>query len=956
MEEKKKINSSDKLPGCERLTRPEEISALSKYLGAIRKTQEDWIEDNMPDKPLDVQVKDSNKVSSLPDSVIGLDDNTRIELPKTVDKIHPAEDKIIQDVSKLKVDEKVSAIPKDIIKIGLDKEVEIPNTKERLENNNQPESLPSGVIGISDERNTRLPKKVVGIGDVIDDIESLPDGVIGLRDDTKINLPGGNIKINPDLDTTLPEGKERIPNEVLDPSLPANKEMRPGEEVDIRIPADREKIYPTETSKLPADKKKRPGEDKDTPLPNTRVSPSRPVNYVSSLPEILSKPDISPEDIDNYVKTRKNDELYTDIIDSLTLGGNGKINDGNIKLAGLLSALLGKDEMTEGQIKGAAQSLFQYFQTTKALINAAVIDYPEKRESTEGQTQVNPESIDTKKQVKRGGEDKVADREKLKNELPGRVPYSLPQGIDLGYANPNTYLRQLAELATYGSSGQGWFGKNNSGLSGLGRRTLLETTLKAMFMTRQWAETKLGAWRGRLPGEDNSNKLQSVGSKVVGKIKSGINATQSLINGQVLSGVKEAVDLFNTSDIKNRPTGMAKDSDGKKIKKADSGISLNRALFGDDKNSFTSIGTSITLQDLCNEANLKSIDSIDKLKDTLANSPYITTPGKYIKSLGVKNNMTLDTNAYWEVIIEPFCKKDINGGWSFLPSIHEINAENSIIHGVATYYDKWIPLSNVELQKSKLTSKTLGLYDGEISYPVSVEYTNELRMTVIDDQYKSWRRYFQRCADVSVYSSEAHNERWYNDRSGAKKPSSGIIDNRKKWFFARPTAIDKTKFCIAYYKNITFRIRLYFMTPQYSTIKKFDLLGVMKDFSEEYYGDIDAGSQDLNISFSIVGENPDDDNVRYNIDSNNVGSWTYISEDKVEHIGANFSAATLSSNQIRSIAEDKAAQENQNNNNEERKKESAINPKIETPVPSGPTVPQLVFNNGKASIPPQLLR
>ena len=148
MEEKKKINSSDKLPGCERLTRPEEISALSKYLGAIRKTQEDWIEDNMPDKPLDVQVKDSNKVSSLPDSVIGLDDNTRIELPKTVDKIHPAEDKIIQDVSKLRVSEKVSAIPKDVIKIGSDKEVEIPKTKEGLENNNQPESLPFGVIGI----------------------------------------------------------------------------------------------------------------------------------------------------------------------------------------------------------------------------------------------------------------------------------------------------------------------------------------------------------------------------------------------------------------------------------------------------------------------------------------------------------------------------------------------------------------------------------------------------------------------------------------------------------------------------------------------------------------------------------------------------------------------------------------------------------------------------------------
>lgn len=941
MEEKKKITSSDKLPGCERLTRPEEISALSKYLGAIRKTQEDWIEDNMPDKPLDVQIKDSNKVSSLPDSVIGLDDETRTKLPKTVDKIYPADDKIIQDISKLKVDEKVSAIPKDIIKIRSDKEVEIPKTKERLENNNQPESLPSGVIGISDERNTRLPKKVIGIGDVIDDIESLPEGVIGLDDNTKINLPGGNIKINPNPAPPLPEEKERIPNEILNPSLPINKEKRPGEEVDIRIPADKEKIYPTETNKLPADKEKRPGEDKDTPLPNTKVSPSRPVNYVSSLPEILSKPDISSKDIDDYVKTRKNDELYTDIIDTLTLGANGKVNDGNVKLAGLLSALLGKDEMTESQIKGAAQSLFQYFQTTKALINAAVIDYPEKRESTEGQTQVNLESIDTKKQVKRGGEDKVADREKLKDELPSRVPYSLPQGIDLGYANPNTYLRQLAELATYGSSGQGWFGKDNSGLSGLGRRTLLETTLKAMFVTRQWAETKLGTWRGRLPGEDNSNKLQSVGSKVVGKIKSGINATQSLINGQVLSGVKEASDLFNTSDIKNRPTSTADDPEGKKIKKVGSGISLNRALFGDDNNNFTALGLEITLADLCNRADVYSMGTVDQLKEELRKSPYITTPMKYIKSLGAKNNLTLDTNAYWEVIIEPLCNKDLNGGWSFLPSIHEINAENSMIHGVDTYYDKWIPLSNIELQKSKLTSKTLSIYDGEISYPVSVEYTNELRMTVIDDQYKSWRRYFQKCADVSVYSSEAHSSNWYRER----RESSG-----RSYFKARPTAIDKSKFCIAYYKNITFRVRLYFMTPQYSTIKKFDLLCVMKDFSEEYYGDIDAGSQDLNISFSIVGENPEDHNLQYKIDKNGVGGWIYETGVEQIYLGTDVNNSILQTEQNRSKREDQAAQENKNKNNEERKKESATNPKKETPIPRDTRTGNLEFNNGKANI------
>ena len=46
------------------------------------------------------------------------------------------------------------------------------------------------------------------------------------------------------------------------------------------------------------------------------------------------------------------------------------------------------------------------------------------------------------------------------------------------------------------------------------------------------------------------------------------------------------------------------------------------------------------------------------------------------------------------------------------------------------------------------------------------------------------------------------------------------------------------------------------MTPQLSTINKYDLLLVLKDFSEERSGEIDSSGSDLNLSFSIVGENP----------------------------------------------------------------------------------------------------
>ena len=58
------------------------------------------------------------------------------------------------------------------------------------------------------------------------------------------------------------------------------------------------------------------------------------------------------------------------------------------------------------------------------------------------------------------------------------------------------------------------------------------------------------------------------------------------------------------------------------------------------------------------------------------------------------------------------------------------------------------------------------------------------------------------------------------------------------------------------YKNLAFRCIVYVMTPQKSTIRKFDLLLVLKDFSEEYSGDIDSGGTDLTVTFSIVGENP----------------------------------------------------------------------------------------------------
>ena len=256
-------------------------------------------------------------------------------------------------------------------------------------------------------------------------------------------------------------------------------------------------------------------------------------------------------------------------------------------------------------------------------------------------------------------------------------------------------------------------------------------------------------------------------------------------------------------------------------------------------------GITTTLVDLCKG---ETPESVEGLLELFKNSPYITTPSQFgTIHEGSYGTQTLDSNAYWEVVIEPFCDYYLNGGYSYLPCFDEINVINYSVHGVHTAYNKWIPISNFELQKSKLTSKTVGLYDGEISFPLTAEFTNEIRFTIVDDQYKSWRNYFQKCMDVAVYNSEPHNSLYYSDLFALDFNNDSILSSTI-------TAVDKSIVTVALYKNITFRIRIYIMTPQYSTIRRFDLLCVLKDFVEEYSGDIDSGGVDLNVAFSIVGE------------------------------------------------------------------------------------------------------
>lgn len=73
-----------------------------------------------------------------------------------------------------------------------------------------------------------------------------------------------------------------------------------------------------------------------------------------------------------------------------------------------------------------------------------------------------------------------------------------------------------------------------------------------------------------------------------------------------------------------------------------------------------------------------------------------------------------------------------------------------------------------------------------------------------------------------------------------------------------PTVYLEGKIHPGLYKNLSFLVSIYILTPQYGTIKKCNLLCVMKDYTIENQGEIDSSPTELNVTFSIVGENPVD--------------------------------------------------------------------------------------------------
>ena len=263
-------------------------------------------------------------------------------------------------------------------------------------------------------------------------------------------------------------------------------------------------------------------------------------------------------------------------------------------------------------------------------------------------------------------------------------------------------------------------------------------------------------------------------------------------------------------------------------------------------------GMSTSLNFLFTQPKIDSNTTLDDLMKSARTSYRITTPEKFTSTKYATNYFTLDSNHVWEIILRPYCGK-LNDNSTWLPNFGEIDLENKEAFNITTNYSKgWLPITGYELQDKKITSKELPLFDGNLSYPVSMEMTNELRLTFADDSLKSIRRYFELAAKTSIYMSNLHHTTtgWGDVSRNSDLYSQSVLD---------PTVILEGKIHPALYKNISFLITIMVMTPQMATIKKCDLLCVLKDFSFEYQGETDASPTELAITFSIVGENPPSD-------------------------------------------------------------------------------------------------
>ena len=954
----KELLKQNKIPGCDQLTRPEEIKALSKYLKNIRTTQENYT--SLGKNNLEIPGITTGKlpeIDNLEDHIDTLKVANSVELVngsisldgdfKEVNNLRNFKDNLLDDrdisldnheeyiiddrkISLEHIKEKLDIIDKNKlssqkIKLINNKEInKLENTKKNLDIEENIDSLEnfSNKINLSDkndikELNEHIEKLVNTEQDIVNSLERDKIYINNSNEITSLSNFKDSIEVQENKITELSNKKEslkNIKNQIIN-NISSYKEKIPNElkESDSLNTSNEKLRTPEELKNIYNEKIRLEGEIKDPNLSDYKedfigeIKDSNLSDYKEDFIGDVKELNLS-DYIESFIGEEKNIDLENDILNLPESSRNSPRENSDYNYVPYNEAALYEESIERPDSKDGPRlnndnrilsndkldSYNNIKDVNEGFLYEAIIESSNPINENDIEEKIKGESISIPKTndlivsednlkdlIEKNENNKILLKDINKNSsiyeedtLEEMPSYSLPK-FNIDSLNLNNYIRWTAEKTV---------GQLNGGK---GRDLLMDETISALVAAREKLEKLSKSNRDRLPGNDSgllsdlvsggiSGALDNLGNRIGDAISSnfgkeidiknpinrpdGENYTEGWVNANNRSSSSDAyLPTDSGSEYSQKegdlltkitnPSGSGNSSNSfwKKLGETAldtlTGVKSGEKDYSFKTNYVSGKGIRITLEELCeNSPEMSNSGTVEGLINLLKASPFITTTNKFTsdKDYGYRTQ-TLDTNNYWELTLEPYVGVE-NGNMSYLPGIHEINAINIAQHGVNTAYNRWIPYTSFDLQKSKMTSKTLSLYDGEISYPISMEFTNEFRLTIADDQYKSWRTYFERCAQVAIYNSEGHDENYY--KNGGSGSTLEI------------TAIDTSNVCIAMYKNICFRCRIYVMTPQYSTIRKFDLLLVLKDFSEEYTGDVDGGAGDLTVSFSIVGENP----------------------------------------------------------------------------------------------------
>lgn len=507
------IKKDNKIPGCDQLTRPDEIAALSKYLGEIKRIQEEHT--SLDKDSLEVpgpSFKDTDHLEdtiingtpgkdvNLGNQIIGLERNSEVSLENTRLGIERKDTEALEtEVQSLNKGNELKELEDRVIGEKIKTAPTLSGTIEEL-NVESSNELESEIIGLDANTITTLSDTVEGLNDTRNN--RLEDAVTGLNANPDPTLSNTVEELNDDRDNKLGDLLTSLPGQETTPNLssyldnldkpPTDLELEDkiveGEELEIYSLEDKTEELGAENTigGLETGRKKRPGETKENELGNKKLEiDAREVDKLGD-----KKVEIEGKETENLDTQRlrllgtrfgkmTEDELYQTLIKLLEEDDS----DWSQRMQSLVSAYLSSSTISLDRAREYEDLVARSYAFPSAVLEG-IAESEALTEETYPQENSSP-------QVKLDG---VNEENQLE---PGtkieRVPkYKLDAPIVSNLINngASSYLRQIVE---------GTIGELPLGASSL-RVKLINESLAILFYEKLKMEKTLGTNKDRLPG------------------------------------------------------------------------------------------------------------------------------------------------------------------------------------------------------------------------------------------------------------------------------------------------------------------------------------------------------------------------------------------------------------------------------------------------------------------------